>query len=1384
MKSIYTLKSLAIKISLLMLSIVCSLNSKAQTIYYVNYSTGLDLNPGTSWSLPFRNVTRALAAANASTAAQVEIWVAAGTYRPTDGVTIYSGLHEDTSFAVYRGDGVGKSLKMYGGFIGTETSITARDTTHHTYLDGNIGSGNSFHVVVIAGLAPGADSVVVDGFTIRNGNAGGYEKVYNGIYVSNMCGGGMYISNDSSLKLSIRNCIISNNKTTFTGTYSYGGGMYISISTPYIYNCNFNNNSVTTVSPGFYHDIGGGGALYSNYASPVINTCKFNGNSAIGDSISTVVTFGCTARGGAIATYYSHSLITNSTFTSNFARGAANTIGYYGSGGGQGDGGAIANSYSDININNCVFAANTSMGGYGYSAGNASGGAIYNSNTTLLISTCNFNNDTCFGGRGLVGGGYSQGGALELEGTDSLVTIIGCNFTNNRTLAGFNSSLAYNGSFAGAVANGAPLTMTNCNFTNNAAIKSDNYDGLGGALTNGYGGIYMRNCNFTGNFVSGVTAHSKGGAFYNYGYANVDSCKFYRNFANFGGGIYHSAYAITMTHNLFSGDSSGFGGAVCLQNDGYWQAMNITGNAFYKNVADSGGGAIANFMVSTGFDTLVNNVFVGNKTRLANTNGGALILDGATHYVANNTFYSDTATNRGGAIRFQGGGGSYTIVNNIFFHNRSASGSNDTSDAATVPYYSFANNLFGATDPLFVSPSNPAGADTVWGTSDDGLKIQPCGPARDGGNNLFVLSGEYSDFTGGRRISRGIVDIGAYEVSMLNPISGGAFVCVGATTTFAESVTGGAWSSSNTAIATVGTGTGIVTGIAQGTATISYIKSFGCVNDTVTQLITVQRRASVITGIHNICIDATTTLSDSTLLGTWSSSNTSVATAGTLGTTGTITGVAQGSATITYSVTNVCGTSNQVFIINTQRTASILLGLDTVCVGNTNTLTDSATGGIWTSSNVAVATVGTSGIYRGVSQGTAIITYSVSNSCGSSSATMPVLVQRRASLISGSHNLCVSTTITLTDTALNGTWSSSNPAIAFADSITGQVMGIAQGTAIITYSVTNVCGTSSATYSVTVFMPADPIIGTANLCVGNTNLFADVTDYGLWTSSNTSVATIGTTGLVTGIKQGTATISYTVTNVCGTSRTTYVIRIQRTASLITGADTLCKGSSFTFTDSAIGGNWSSSNPAVGTVSSAGVVGGRSAGTTNITYSVTNVCGTSTVTRTLLVQEPAAAFTGPDTLCLGDTVTLFESIAGGDWTSSDNSIASVSGGLVTALNAGAVTITYTLTNICGTSSPTHNILILSKEVCDSISAVGNTSFQKSIQIYPNPTFNEINIDAPFSVNVTVTDISGKVLINSKNTHTINLKNAPTGVYMLNVYDAENNWIRTEKVVKLQ
>jgi hypothetical protein len=57
-----------------------------------------------------------------------------------------------------------------------------------------------------------------------------------------------------------------------------------------------------------------------------------------------------------------------------------------------------------------------------------------------------------------------------------------------------------------------------------------------------------------------------------------------------------------------------------------------------------------------------------------------------------------------------------------------------------------------------------------------------------------------------------------------------------------------------------------------------------------------------------------------------------------------------------------------------------------------------------------------------------------------------------------------------------------------------------------------------------------PITGAANLCAGNTITLADATPGGTWASTNTGVATIDASGVVTGVAPGTTTISYTITN--------------------------------------------------------------------------------------------------------------------------------------------------------------------------------------------------------------------------------------------------------------
>lgn len=68
----------------------------------------------------------------------------------------------------------------------------------------------------------------------------------------------------------------------------------------------------------------------------------------------------------------------------------------------------------------------------------------------------------------------------------------------------------------------------------------------------------------------------------------------------------------------------------------------------------------------------------------------------------------------------------------------------------------------------------------------------------------------------------------------------------------------------------------------------------------------------------------------------------------------------------------------------------------------------------------------------------------------------------------------------------------------------------------------------------------DAITGPASVCTGTTINLADATPGGTWSSSNNSIATISSAGVVTGVAAGTVTISYALprgTNVASTSVT-------------------------------------------------------------------------------------------------------------------------------------------------------------------------------------------------------------------------------------------------------
>ena len=498
---------------------------------------------------------------------------------------------------------------------------------------------------------------------------------------------------------------------------------------------------------------------------------------------------------------------------------------------------------------------------------------------------------------------------------------------------------------------------------------------------------------------------------------------------------------------------------------------------------------------------------------------------------------------------------------------------------------------------------------------------------------------------------------------------------------------------------------GIVTGVAAGTATISYTTTNSCGSNFATIIITVSplANAGTITGATTVCAGAAIVLGDSTAStsGTWSSSASSVA---TVSASGVVTGVSAGTANITYTVTTACGTANTSIIItvNPLPNAGIIIGASSLCTGGVSTtLTDSVAGGIWSSSNTAVATISSTGVVRSVSTGTAVISYTVTRGGCSATATAGILVNPYAGVISGAASICRGSTTTLAATgATGGVWTSTATSVATISSA-GVVTGVNNGTTTIKYTVTNSCGTSVATFALTVVLPGAiaPITGTTTVCPGATITLADTTLGGTWSSRNTSRATVNAaTGVVTGVSSGTDTIAYTASNACGAATVIKVITI--TAPPAPGAITgpggsVCPGATVSLADGTTGGVWSSTNTAVATVSAAGIVTGVSGGTDSIVYTVTNSCGLSgSATRVVVVStSTSGTISGPTSLCAGSSITLTDGVSGGTWSSSNLSIATISSaGVVRAIAAGTTTITYAITNSCGTLRSMYTVTV--------------------------------------------------------------------------------------------
>lgn len=369
----------------------------------------------------------------------------------------------------------------------------------------------------------------------------------------------------------------------------------------------------------------------------------------------------------------------------------------------------------------------------------------------------------------------------------------------------------------------------------------------------------------------------------------------------------------------------------------------------------------------------------------------------------------------------------------------------------------------------------------------------------------------------------------------------------------------------------------------------------------------------------------------------------------------------------------------------------------------------------WSSRDTSIVQVTQAGVLRAVKTGTTQVAANIEGQ--SAVAAVTVLARPIATLQIDppTAQLVVTTRRRLAVRALNDqgtavavavTWTSLNPAVVLVSS-DGEVTGVSPGVG----TVQAVAGGQTATAAIVV--TAVPVASVRltpaadTLAVGATRQFTaaplDSTGATLsaravaWTSRDPGVASVSSTGLVTAVAPGTATVVATVEG--RTATASVLVRAARVSvaavAVAPATASVPAGSAvqLTATPRDAGGNaltdrvvaWSSSNESVASVSSTGRVLGTAPGTATIRATSEGVTGTATVTVTQVVRV------SPTTLALRDRGTSNRTgqLTATDqtgrvllpaevtWTSSNPAIATVDGtGLVRGVSTGTATITVT------------------------------------------------------------------------------------------------------------
>jgi predicted outer membrane repeat protein len=769
-------------------------------ILYADASRPNDDGDGLSWATAKKTFQAALDEVFESAEDIYQIWMKAGTYKPTSDY----GLGGGSRFYHFR---MINAVEIYGGFAGNEIpgnfTIAERNIqTNKTILSGDIGvendsTDNCYHVFYHPGGYSLTNTAILDGVTITGGNANGTA--------THSSGGGMYTASSPVLKNliftanaasnnggaisayglspTLTNVLISNNSA------ANGGGIYTDGS-PILTNVTICNNTASK----------GGGMYNYHWSSPTLNNCIVWGNSATSDgnefflhgyedeSGTLTLHYSCyRLRGGDIATINSYEFVTNNCITTSpkFAnihdyrlRGNSPCI----NAGNNSDNSATYDLRGQTRIQNTTI----DMGAYEWTQGVDPG-------DTLIIYVDAARPDDNGDGLHWTNAKKTLQAALDVASAidaEQLWVKTGTyKPTSNYGLGGgprmYHFEMVENTEIYGGFAGTETSVAQRTNFgagQEHETILSGDIGTIGDSTDNCYHVIYnSTQSNFNNPvLLDGVTISG--------GNANGE------NSQSYGGGIYAGTSMILRNLHICNNAASNYGGGVA------GGSLNMNNVALRNNTSANYGGGMFIWNSATLTNSTIKNNISGND-------GGGIYLDGSSLSTTNVVIAQNSADHRGGGIynRYgsaafrnttmtentaETGGGMYnygeysdTLYNCIVWGNSAGvsgnnvylAGNDDEKGKLTLYYSCYGGDAgdiqvdFGlftpdvnclTTDPFFVGASaNP----------DHPYSIQGISPCVDAGHDSYC--GESFDLRGngyGRTLDKitgaaGTIDMGAYE---------------------------------------------------------------------------------------------------------------------------------------------------------------------------------------------------------------------------------------------------------------------------------------------------------------------------------------------------------------------------------------------------------------------------------------------------------------------------------------------------------------------------------------------------------------------------------------------------------------------------------------------